>query len=166
VDNGYDQQPLGRGRVRFIVQPAIARPPRAFPLLVLAAVAIVSFLLPPNPGGPAARVERAVAALALGAAAAAMVRAIRAEHLERLRSPGGEFVVSPRGVELRDGAIVSGEPTLANRLASAGPRSVREISYALCCRTADGIVLLAGGMSERVASALLREVNRILQRLA
>jgi len=166
VDNGYDQQPLGRGRVRFIVQPAIARPPRALPLLVLATIAIVSFFLPPVPGGPPARVVRAVAALALGGGAAAMVRAMRAEHLERLRCPGGEFVVSPRGVELRDGAILSGEPTLANRLAAAGPRSAREISYALCCRTADGIVLLAGGMSERVARALLREVNRILQRLA
>jgi hypothetical protein len=136
------------------------------PLLVLAAAVAVALLLPPAPATLLARVGRGLAALALGAAAAAIVRAVRVDHLERLRSPGGEFVVSPGGVELGGGAIVSAEPTLTNRLAAAGPRSARAISYALCCRTADGIVLLAGGMSERVALALLREVNRVLRRLA
>jgi hypothetical protein len=166
LDNGYDQQPLGRGRVRFTVQPAIVRPPRLVPLLVLGGAVAVALLLPPAPATLLARVGRGLAALAVGVTAAAIVRAMRVDQLERMRSPGGEFVVSPGGVELGDGAIVSAEPTLTNRLAATGPRSARAISYALCCRTADGIVLLAGGMSERVARALLKEVNRILQRLA
>ena len=166
MDNGYDQQPLGRGRVRFVVQPAIARPPRWIPRLVLAGVAACAFLLPPAPADLPARAERAAAALILGGVAFALVRAALLDRLERLRCPGGEFIVSPRGVELRDGALLSREPTLSNRLASAGPRSARTISYALCCRTADGIVLLVGGMSERVALALLREVNRVLGQYA
>jgi hypothetical protein len=163
MDNGYDQQPLGRGRVRFIVQPAIVRPPRLVPLLVLTLTAAGALLLPPEPSGLPGWFARGFAGLALGRLVAVIVRDALMGHLRRLRSPGGEFVVSPRGLELPGGAAVSREPALANRLASSGPRSARMISYALCCRTKDGLVTLAGGMSEAVALALLREVRRILE---
>src|SRR5687767_5581259 len=47
VDNGYEQVPVGHGRVRFTVIPARVPPPRLVPLLAFAATLGLVFLFAP-----------------------------------------------------------------------------------------------------------------------
>src|SRR5689334_20395281 len=96
MECGYQQVPIGNGRVRFTVTPA--RLPRAGGAAIAAsslgagiAGALLPFAIP-------LVVRAGVAALAgVGIARAWLAR--RRHARERRRAPGGTFVASPWGVE-------------------------------------------------------------------
>jgi hypothetical protein len=163
MDNGYEQEPIGKGRVRFTVHPATFPRSRGVPLLFggIAGVSVVVGSGGPAAAAPGVRVLVALLAAVVAAWAAGRIARSRAARRDRVRSPGGSFVASPTGIEAADLRLPREELNglaVRNPLIGRGAPGVIRASYALCI----GATVLAGGMSEAVARGLLEEVRRIL----
>jgi hypothetical protein len=115
-----------------------------------------------------------------------------ASRVDKIRSPGGQFVVSPAGIEAPDGTTVSkeqlhrlivrnGVPDIQGgavavntgtfysgmQAGAANDRAVNRaralaVSYMLCAEHGGRSTTLAGGMSEVTANGLFTDVSRIL----
>ncbi len=163
MDNGYEQEPIGTGRVRFTVHPAAFPRSRGAPLL-FGGIAGVSVVV--GSGGPAAtapeiRVLLALLAAVVAAWVAGRIERVLATRRDRVRSPGGSFIASPSGIEAADLHLpreALNGLAVRNPLIGRGAAGVIRASYALCV----GATILAGGMSEAVARGLLDDVRRIL----
>jgi len=97
-----------------------------------------------------------------------------AGRLDRRRSPGGMFVVSPFGIEVADARIerehlerlvvrnmYRAEPARAGG-ATTKSHAAAAVSYVLCAESEGRTTVLAGGMTESTALGLLTDVSRIL----
>jgi len=176
MESGYQQEPVGGGRVRFTVRPAPA--PRASALAVVPAALLglaVVGTTPPHAGMVEILIRLAIA----GWGGGWLYR--WADHwfggrIDRRRSPGGTFVVSPFGIEpdgariereqlqrliIRNGLARAVEPVAVSAGAVRPDRAVA-VSYLLCAETATRSTVLAGGMTETTALGLLTDVSRIL----
>ena len=167
MDNGYEQEPIGQGRVRFTVRPAPLRRPRIAPAVLGCLAGLVVVV---GSGGPAAAplaVRLAIAALVGGWTAVRIRRALRAGR-DRLRSPGGMFVTSRLGIDWAGSRIARadlGALSVRNPLLEPRRRGNAEAiaaSYALCVGPRDRRTVIAGGMTESIALGLLEDVRRIL----
>lgn len=165
MDSGYQQEQVGNGRVLFTVTPASV--PRAIGIpatmgAVLALIVIAS-------GVPHASALSLAVRLAIAASAGWWVyqwtRRWLAGRVDRNRSPGGTFVVSPGSIEARGADIAReqlGSLTVRNALISGRPKAAR-VSFMLCAEHRGESTTLAGGMTEGTARGLLTDVSRILR---
>lgn len=175
MDNGYEQEPIGQGRVRFTVRPAPIPRSRFVPIALggLAGMVVVV-----GSGGSAAAplaLRILLAVLAGGWTAAQARRALEA-RLHRVRLPGGTFVASPSGID-RAGSVLAraelGSLSVRNPVLDRRPRGARlpgtaanvamvAASYALCIGQRERSTVIAGGMTEAIALGLLADVRRVL----
>jgi hypothetical protein len=163
MDNGYEQEPIGRDRVRFTVRPLRLSSSPVGGLLaggITGALALAGtsrwVTLP-------ARVAVALLLMTVVARGVAAFGRARDARRERLRVPGGTFVASPAAIETGERRI-TGEALarLAVRNPLLGRRGeagkIVRASYALY---ADATIL-AGGMTEGIALGLLADVSRVV----
>ena len=162
MESGYQQEPVGGGRVRFVVRPAPA--PRASGLAMTLA-ALFGLLVAgttPAHAGPGEILARIAVAGGVGWWLHRRTMRWLADRLDRRRSPGGTFVVSPFGIEAAEARI---EREHLERLIvrNAMPtKPAAAVSYQLCAESAGRATVLAGGMTESTALGLLTDVSRIL----
>jgi len=170
MESGYQQEPIGGGRVLFSVRPAptpgsplVAMAPAGFLVLILAATT------PADPG-PLQILIRLAVAVGLGGWLHRWTARRLEARLDRLRSPGGTFVASPFGIET-SGARIERERLdrliVRNALARVpgargGGGRATAVSYVLCAESGDRSAVMAGGMTETTALGLLADVSRIL----
>jgi len=175
MESGYQQEPVGGGRVRFTVRPAPA--PRGPALTVVPAALFALAVVGTTP--PHAGLVEILARLAIAGWGGGWLyrRTDRwfGSRIDRRRSPGGTFVVSPFGIEpegariereqlkrliIRNGVARAIEPVVSAR--AVRPDRVVAVAYMLCAETATRSTVLAGGMTETTALGLLTDVSRIL----
>ena len=169
MESGYQQEPIGGGRVRFTVRPAPA--PRASAAAWAPAALVVGIVAVTTPAG-AGEVQLAIRlglSVILGAWARRRTARWLESRLDRRRSPGGIFVASPFGVEVGDARIDRGrlERLIVRNALAGGSGAARTgldaaVSYALDAQAAGTFTRLAGGMTEPTAIGLLAEVSRVI----
>jgi hypothetical protein len=188
MDSGYQQQPVGSGRVLFTITPAPAPSPTGLPILIAGAAGLTAFLAFPRPGMSSLVVHLA-AAIAVGTWCHIMTSRWLTRRMDRARVPGGTFVASPLSLESDHDCIpaerierlivrnaipgiaeagVSGPAALEREPHAPSPDpTVREsrraaISYMLCVKHRNGVTTLAGGMTAVTAHGLLADVIRVM----
>jgi len=185
MDSGYQQEPVGGGGVRFTVTPASVPKARAVPLgFAVLFAAIVMATTPPR-ADVFALVIRLTIATCGGWWVYALTGRGLADRVDKVRSPGGTFVVSPIGIETGKGSIGreqllgllvrNGSPKGSRGAASVGsadsalpshggnPASAASVCYMLCAESSGASTTLAGGMTHGTAQGLLTEVSRVLR---
>lgn len=193
MDSSYRQEPLGPDRVRFIVTPASAPRSKGAANVIAVIFALVVIGTTPAHTNPFLVLMR----LGIGIVGAWFVRKWVnrwfAGKVDRLRFPGGEFVVSPGAIEAADvtitreqlhrlivrngvpdiqgGAVAVNTGTMFTSMAAgaANDRAVNRaralmVSYMLCAESGGRSHTLAGGMNEVTANGLMTDVSRILDR--
>ena len=191
MDSSYQQEQLGDGRVRFVVTPASVPPASGAPF-VLAAIFVFLVLGTMNraEGGFGLMIR-----LALAFFGAPRIHRWTnqwfAKNVDKVRSPGGDFVVSPAAIEAK-GAVITRE-ALHRLVVRNGIPDVQEygvvqtgsmhsamaagaqndrlanrakattVSYVLCAEAGGRAVVLGGGMTEVTANGLMTDVSRILR---
>lgn len=191
MDSSYRQEPLGGDRVRFVVTPASA--PRSKGAANIIAVIFALVVIGTTPAH--SNFFLIMLRLAVGVVGAWYVRKWVnkwfAGKVDKLRSPGGTFVVSPGVIEAADakitreqlhrlivrngvpdiqgGAVAVDTGTLFTSMAAgaANDRAVNraralQVSYMLCAESGGRSYTLAGGMNEVTAHGLLTDVSRVL----
>lgn len=191
MDSSYRQEPLGADRVRFIVTPAAAPRSKGAANVIAVIFALVVIGTTPAHTNPILVVMR----LAIGVVGAWYVRKWVnkwfAGKVDKLRAPGGTFVVSPGAIEtagatitreqlhrlivrngvpeMQGGAVAVDTGTIFTAMAAgaANDRAVNRtramlVSYMLCAESGGRSHTLAGGMNEVTAHGLLTDVSRIL----
>jgi len=187
MHDGYEQQPITDGRVRFSVIPGPPPRPAAWPWALAAALGALVAAAAPVGITPLAVLARAAAGVAIAALPWPLMR-WRSRARERRRSPGGSFVVSRFGIEaagrrlarrrIRRLLIAHAERDVLEALrigrdplhaSAGGPPSVAQAlgvpadaRYLLRAEADDGAWTLAGGMTRATAQGLLADVSRIL----
>lgn len=191
MDSSYQQEQLGQGRVRFTVTPAAA--PKASGAPITLAILFALFVIgstPPHSSG-----FQLLLRLVIGGTGGWWVYRLTNRwfvgKVDKLRSPGGTFVISPTAIEasggpsitrdqlhrliLRNGVPDVVEPTIVNTGSvysgmQSGAQNDRvanrakaaHVSYMLCAETGGRSTTLAGGMTEITAHGLLTDVSRLL----
>jgi hypothetical protein len=192
MDSSYRQEPAGEGRVRFAVTPASAPRSKGAANIIAALFALLVIGTTPAHSASALVFFR----FAFGIVGAWFVRKFVnkwfAGRVDKIRSPGGTFVVSPTGIETSDGATIereqlhrlilrNGVPEIAGgsvavetgtmysamQAGAANDRAVnraraKAVSYMLCAECGGRSTTLAGGMTEVTAHGLMTDVSRIL----
>lgn len=191
MDSSYRQEPLENGRVRFTVEPATAPKSKgaANIIAVIFALVVIGTI---SRGTPSFLV---LIRFVIGIGGAWFVRKWVnqwfASRVDKIRSPGGTFVVSPTGIEAPGGTIAVGQlhrlivrngvPDIqggavavntgtmysAMQAGAANDRAVNRtraamVSYMLCAESGGRSTTLAGGMTEVTAHGLLTDVSRLL----
>lgn len=192
MQSRYQQESIGEGRVRFTVTPAKVPAASGAPF-VLAALFVLIVL------GTMNRSEGSIGLiLRLAVAGFGSIRIHRwtnqwfAGRIDKLRSPGGSFVVSPEAIEALSGIIprdqlhrlivrngvpemnatvmVHHDGSMQGAMASgahndrmANRAKAAAVSYMLCAEAGGRSVVLGGGMDEVTANGLHTDVNRILR---
>lgn len=191
MDSSYQQEQLGDGRVRFTVTPASVPSASGAPFVLAALfVLIVLGTMNRSEGGLGMMIRLALAVL--GAPRIhKWTNQWFAKNVDKVRSPGGEFVVSPSAIEAK-GAVITRE-ALHRLIVRNGIPDVQEygvvqtgsmqsamaagaqndrlanrakattVSYVLCAEAGGRAVVLGGGMTEVTANGLLTDVSRILR---
>src|SRR5262245_1479381 len=162
MESGYDQEPVGEGRIRFTVSPAaLPRPWWEPSAAALAAVLPILLFSAPDPISGGFWIRIALAASG-GWWAFRWVEGRVFRALDRERFPGGTFVVSPGAIEGPRGEDIPRARlerlTLRHREGQGA-----SVSYMLCAMHDGETTMLAGGMAETTARALLGEVTRVLR---
>ena len=192
VDSSYHQERLDDERVRFTVTPASA--PRSKGAANIIAVMFALLVLGTmGRDTPAFLVfVRFVAALGGAWFLRKWVNKWFASRVDKIRSPGGNFVVSPAGIEAFDGSTITrdqlhrliirnGVPNIQGgavavntgtvysgmQAGAANDRAVNRaramaVAYMVCAEHGGRSTTLAGGMTEVTAPGLLTDVSRIL----
>lgn len=178
MESEYRQERVAGGRMRFVVTPA-AVPRESSAPVVIAGVAAVLVLAAVLQAEGVSRALPAMMGASLAAIASyALARRYLAGVLDRLRSPGGTFIVSPLGIELPTGSTIPRDAlqrlTVRNGVpaprgsALAIPRNpvqratAERVSHMLCAEHGGRSTTLAGGMTATTASALLEDAGRVL----
>lgn len=191
MDSSYQQEPLDGGRVRFSVTPAPAPKASGAPLtLTIIFVLIVFASMSPTMGTFGLLIRVAIMAFG-GRAIYQFTNRWFASRVDKVRSPGGTFVVAPTHIEtvsagsitreqlhrliVRNGVPDVAEPIVVNTGSvysgmAAGAQNDRmanrakaaTVAYMLCAEHGGRSVTLAGGMTEVTAHGLLTDVSRIL----
>ncbi|MBK7187428.1 MAG: hypothetical protein IPH86_01695 [bacterium] len=192
MDSSYQQAPLEGGRVRFTVTPAA--PPKSKGAANVIAVIFALVVIGSTPAHTPSLLVflRLVLAVAGGWFVRKWVNKWFAGKVDRIRSPGGTFVVSPDGIEAPNGATITrdqlhrlivrnGVPDFqggavavdtgtmysAMQAGAANDRAVNRarasaVAYMLCAESGGRSTTLAGGMTEVTANGLLTDVSRVL----
>lgn len=191
MDSSYRQEPLGGDRVRFTVTPASAPRSKGAANIIAVIFALVVIGTTPAHTNPLLVVLR----LGIGIVGAWYVRKWVnkwfAGKVDKLRSPGGTFVVSNGAIEtagatitreqlhrlivrngvpdIQGGAVAVNTGTLFTSMAAgaANDRAVNraraiQVSYMLCAESGGRSHTLAGGMNEVTAHGLMVDVSRVL----
>lgn len=191
MDSSYRQEPLGGDRIRFIVTPAAAPRSKGAANIIAVILALVVIGTTPAHTNPVLVALR----LAIGVVGAWYVRKWVnrwfAGKVDKLRSPGGTFVVSPGAIEaagatitreqlhrlivrngvpdIQGGAVAVDTGTMFTSMAAgaANDRAVNRaraimVSYMLCAESGGRSYTLAGGMNEVTANGLMVDVSRVL----
>lgn len=191
MESSYRQEALGTDRIRFTVTPASA--PRSKGAANIIAVLFALLVIGTTP----AHSPKVLAGLrfVIGIAGAWFVRGWVnrwfAGKVDKLRSPGGTFVVSREAIETASGTIAreqlhrlivrNGVPDIEGgavavdtgtmyssmQAGAANDRAVnraraRMVSYMLCAESGGRSYTLAGGMNEVTAHGLLTDVSRTI----
>jgi hypothetical protein len=192
MESSYRQEPLDGGRVRFTVTPASV--PRASGAPVVVAVIFGLFVLGTmgrQEGGLGLLIRLAIAIFG-GIKIHGWLNAWFASRVDKARSPGGAFVVSPNGVEpsggaaipkdqlhrliirngvpdveeasvvVNTGSVYSGMQAGAANDRAANRAKAARISYMLCAEHGGRSTTLGGGMTEVTAHGLLVDVSKVL----
>jgi hypothetical protein len=191
-DSSYQQERLDGGRVRFTV--TAASPPKSKGAANIIAVLFLLLVLGTTGRETPGFMVFLRFVLAVGGAwfLRKWVNKWFASRVDKIRSPGGRFVVSPTGIEAPDGTTVSkeqlhrlivrnGVPDIQGgavavntgtfysgmQAGAANDRAVNRaramaVSYMLCAEHGGRSTTLAGGMSEVTANGLCTDVSRIL----
>jgi len=191
MDSSYRQEPLDGGRVRFTVTPAPVPRASGAPAVLAGIFVLIVF-------GTMTRDTNAFWFLVrIGVAifgARWVYRATNrwfAARVDRVRFPGGTFVISPHGIEgasgpaisrdqlhrlivrngvpdvaeaavVNTGTVYSGMASGAQNDRIANRAKAAHVSYMLCAEAGGRSTTLAGGMTEVTAHGLLTDVSRIL----
>jgi hypothetical protein len=191
VDSNYRQEPMQDGRVRFTVTPADVPKASGGP----ATLAVIFALMVLGTGGRDSSgfewILRWAIAIGGGWQLFRFINGWFARNVDKIRSPGGSFVVSPQGLEMAGGAVItreqlhrlilrngvpeigdvvvvdtgsvySGMQAGAARDRMANRARAGAVSYMLCAEHGGRSVTLAGGMTEVTAHGLLTDVNRVM----
>lgn len=191
MDSSYQQEQIGDGRVRFTVTPAKVPNASGGPAVLAGIfVLVVMGTMNRNEGNIGLLIR-----LALSVFGAMKIHRWTNQWFSRsadkVRSPGGTFVVSPSGIEtsagkiaseqlhrliVRNGIPDSQEVAVANtgtfysgmaagaandRAANRAKASI--VSYMLCAEAGGRSTTLGGGMTEVTAHGLMTDVSRILR---
>ncbi len=191
MDSSYRQEDLGGGRVRFTVTPASAPKASGAPAVLAGIFVLVVFASFTRDMGFFGLVIRLAI---MGFGARFIYRGTNrwfASKVDKVRSPGGTFVVSPEGIEGADGSKIPRaslhrlilrngipdiqEATIANTGTvysgmAAGAQNDRManrhkaglVSWMLCAEAGGRSTTLAGGMTEVTAHGLMTEASRAL----
>lgn len=171
MESGYEQEPIGGGRVRFTVRPAPVPLATLFPLCAsgMAALLVLFVLFVSQarlePGRPWIFIPLGIAAV-FAIASYRVARVWLAARTDRARSPGGSFVVSPTGIEAgptRIGRESLERLVVGNAMHVRRQTRTRAVSYVLGAVSGGSLIRLAGGMNEATALGLLADVGRILR---
>ncbi len=175
MDSGYQQEPIDGGRVRFTVTPASAPGTGTGPIAAVAIFALLVLASTP----PKASALQLITRFAMASVGGWWVHRLTMRwftaRLDRIRSPGGTFVVSPSCIEAAGAHIGRAQlkrlivchgvwgKAHARESRGANRKRVRAISYMLCAELHDRSTTLAGGMTEETTRGLLSDVSRILR---
>jgi hypothetical protein len=190
VDSSYQQEQMGAGRVRFTVTPASAPKASGAPT-VLAGIFVLVVFATISRGDNSFTFLLRVAVAVFGAIW--IHRAVNrwfASKVDKVRAPGGSFVVSPTGIEsngtaigreqlhrlilrngvpdvseevvVNTGTVYSGMAAGAANDRAANRAKAARVSYMLCAEHGGRSTTLAGGMTEVTASGLLTDVSKTL----
>lgn len=191
MDSSYRQEPLGADRTRFTVTPA--SPPRSKGAANIIAVIFALVVIGTTPAhtNPVLVFLRFVVGVVGAWFVRKWVNKWFAGKVDKLRSPGGTFVVSPTAIEtngttitrqqlhrliVRNGvpdiqggavAVNTGTMLTAMEAGAANDRAVNRaraimVSYMVCAEAGGRSYTLAGGMNEVTANGLMTDVSRIL----
>ena len=192
MDSSYLQEQLGSGRVRFTVAPASVPRASGGPL-VLAGLFV---LLVIGSMGPREGSIGLILRLGIAGYGGFMVHRWTnrwfAGKVDKVRSPGGTFVVSPTTIEtgggttitrdqlhrlivrnsipsaaeaavVNTGTVYSGMQAGAQNDRMANRAKAANVSYMLCAEHGGRSATLAGGMTEVTAYGLMTDASRILR---
>lgn len=191
MDSGYLQEPLDDGRVRFSVTPAPVPRASGGPITLAALFALIILGSMNSTMGTLGLVIRCALMIAGGWTVYRLTQRWFASRVDKIRCPGGTFVVSPARIETPDGACITREqlhrlivrngvpdvakPIVVNTgsvysgMASpaqndrmANRAKAATVAFMLCAEHGGRLVTLAGGMNEVTAHGLLTDVSRIL----
>ncbi|MBK6898384.1 MAG: hypothetical protein IPH09_03670 [bacterium] len=192
MDSSYRQESLDSGRVRFTVDPA--SPPNSKGAANIIAVIFALLVIGTTPSGTPSFLVffRFVVAVVGAWYLRKGVNRWFAGRVDKIRSPGGTFVVSPDGIDAPNGlhiprdqlhrlivrngvpdiqggavAVNTGTMFTAMQSGAANDRAVNRaralaVSYMLCAESGGRSTTLAGGMNEVTAHGLMTDVNRVL----
>lgn len=192
MDSRYQQEPLGDGRIRFTVTAAKVPSASGAPFVIAAIfVLIVLGSMGPREGAIGLIVRLAIA----GFGAVRIHRWINqwfAGNINKLRSPGGQFVVSPDAIEVQgstiskqdlhrlivrngvpevnatimvhhDGSMQGAMASGAHNDRMANRAKAATVSYMLCAESGGRSIVLGGGMTDVTANGLMTDVSRVLR---
>jgi hypothetical protein len=191
MDSSYRQEEIGSGRVRFTVTPAPAPKASGAPTVLAGLFVLAMFVT----------FTRDMGFFGLMIRLAIMVFGARFIHrstnrwfaskIDKVRFPGGTFVVSPEGIESASGPAI-GRTALHRLVVRNGIPEVQEaavvntgsvysgmasgaqndrianrykaglVSWMLCAEAGGRSTTLAGGMTEVTANGLLTDTSRVL----
>lgn len=191
MDSSYQQESLGADRVRFTVTPA--SPPKSKGAANIIAVIFALVVIGSTPAHTSSFLV--LLRFIIGVVGAWYVRKgvnkWFAGKVDKIRSPGGNFVVSPSAIEtngttitreqlhrlivrngvpdIQGGAVAVNTGTMLSSMeaGAANDRAVNRarailVSYMLCAEAGGRSYTLAGGMNEVTAHGLMTDVSRIL----
>lgn len=191
MDSSYRQEPLGGDRVRFVVTPASAPRSKGAANIIAVIFALVVIGTTPAHTNSFVMLLRFAVGVVGGWFVRQWVNRWFAAKVDKLRSPGGSFVVSPGAIEaggatitreqlhrlivrngvpdIQGGAVAVDTGTMYSSMAAgaANDRAVNRaramlVSYMLCAESGGRSHTLAGGMNEVTAHGLLTDVSRVL----
>lgn len=194
MDSSYERIRLDDGRVRFVVTPAT--PPRSKGAANIIAGIFALAVLGTTPAGTSSVLFflRFVVAAAGAWYLRKWINRWFASRIDKVRSPGGNFVVSSTAIEASDGTTITAEqlhrlivrngiPDIQGgavavntgtfysgmQAGAANDRAVNRaralaVSYMVCAEHGGRSTTLAGGMSEVTANGLLTDVSRAMGR--
>lgn len=192
MDSSYRQEPLDNDRIRFTVTPASVPKASGAPAVITGIFVLVVLGTMNRTEGNIGLLIRLALAIFGGIKLYGWINAWFASNVNKRRSPGGTFVVSPSGIEAAGGATIprdqvhrviirNGVPELAEASVvvntgtmysamqsgaandgAANRAKASSISYMVCAEHGGRSTVLGGGMTEVTAYGLLTDVSRIL----
>jgi len=191
MDSSYLQEQLGEGRVRFTVTPAKVPNASGGPAVIAAIfVLFVMGTMSRNEGGLGLMIRLAVSVFGAMRIHSGLNQWFRSKA-DKVRLPGGTFVVSPTSIEtsggvisrealhrlivrngvpdvqeavmVNTGSVYSGMAAGAQNDRMANRAKASAVSYMLCAEAGGRATTLGGGMTEVTAHGLLTDVSRILR---
>ncbi len=191
MDSSYQQEQLGGGRVRFVVTPASAPKASGAPITLAILFGLVVLGTMSRNEGSLGLILRLGVAVYGGWWVHKLTNGWFASKIDKIRSPGGSYVVSPASIEsngttiardqlhrlivrngvpdiqestvvVNTGSVYSGMQAGAQNDRMANRAKASRVAYMLCAEAGGRSTTLAGGMTEVTAHGLLTDTSRIL----
>ncbi len=192
MDSSYQQEQLGEGRVRFTVTPAKVPSASGGPLVIAVLFGLVVLGSANRDEGGFGMLIRLLVAGFGGFQIHKWTNKWFASNIDKIRSPGGQFVVSPTTIEAKgstitredlhrlivrngvpevnatvmvhhDGSMQGAMASGAHNDRMANRAKAATISYMVCAEAGGRSIVLGGGMTDVTANGLMTDVSRILR---